>query len=248
MCGIAGFVAKDASSPVSVSPLSTVQCMAATMRHRGPDDGGEWVSADNTVALSHRRLSIIDLSPLGRNPMSWDGGRLMITFNGEVYNFQELRQELEGKGHRFRSHTDTEVILAAYDEWGLDAVQRLAGMFAFALWDGPRRRLWLVRDRIGKKPLYYADRPGSLTFASELKALLADPGLPHTIDQQALRTYLRYGYVPAPLSIFEGIRKLEPGHYLLVEHGRTSIQRYWDPLAFAGTSDVGRTLRSGTTA
>ncbi len=140
--------------------------MAGTLAHRGPDDDGCWEAADGSVALAHRRLSIIDLSPLGRNPMSWDGGRLWITFNGEIYNYRELRTELEGAGHRFRTQTDTEVLLAAYDQWGTDAVERLAGMFAFGLWDATRQRLWLVRDRLGKKPLYYAAAAGTLAFAS----------------------------------------------------------------------------------
>src|SRR6476646_10201730 len=140
MCGIAGFIARDGSPAASVS---AVQRMARTMVHRGPDDSGEWISPDGSVVLAHRRLSIIDLSPLGRNPMAWDNGRLQITFNGEIYNFLELRQELQRAGHQFRSQTDTEVILAAYDEWGLDAVTRFVGMFAFALWDDRLRRLWL---------------------------------------------------------------------------------------------------------
>ena len=148
--------------------------MAACLAHRGPDDVGAWESADGAVALAHRRLAVIDLSPLGHNPMTWDDGRLWITFNGEIYNFQELRRELADLGCRFRSQTDTEVILAAYDRWGVDAVHRFAGMFAFALWDGPRRRMWIVRDRLGKKPLYYSEYGGTLRFASELKALVAD--------------------------------------------------------------------------
>jgi len=152
--------------------------MASTLTHCGPDDAGAWGSDDGTVALSHRRLSILDLSPLGHNPMAADDGRLWITFNGEIYNFLELRRELEAAGHRFRSRTDTEVVLAAYGRWGLDCVDRLAGMFAFAIWDEPRRRLWVVRDRLGKKPLYYAESRGTLRFASELKAIVADPAVP----------------------------------------------------------------------
>jgi asparagine synthase (glutamine-hydrolysing) len=209
--------------------------MAATLTHRGPDDVGVWESSDSSVALSHRRLSIIDLSPLGHNPMSWDGGRLWVTFNGEIYNFRELRRQLESKGRVFRSQTDTEVILAAYDEWGLDCVQRFVGMFAFALWDEPRRRLWLVRDRLGKKPLYYADTNGALRFASELKAIVADDSFPRDISDAAMRLYLRYGYVPSPHTIYTHARKLPPAHSLLYENGRMTISRYWDPVSFALT-------------
>jgi asparagine synthase (glutamine-hydrolysing) len=207
--------------------------MADTMCHRGPDDSGVWEDPAGTVALSHRRLSIVDLSALGHNPMSWDDGRLWITFNGEIYNFLELRQELEAAGHRFRSHTDTEVILAAYDQWGLDAVNRFACMFAFAIWDVPRRRLWLVRDRLGKKPVYYSEMAGTLRFASELKALLVDPDFPRTVDPEALRLYLRYGNIPAPYTVYKAARKLPPGHYLLHENGRAALTRYWDPVPFA---------------
>jgi asparagine synthase (glutamine-hydrolysing) len=233
MCGIAGIIALDQTDRPRGAAARLASAMADTLGHRGPDDAGAWESADGGVALAHRRLSIIDLSPLGHNPMSWDGGRLWITFNGEIYNFLELRRELEDAGCRFRTHTDTEVILAAYDRWGLGAVQRLVGMFAFALWDGPRRRLWLVRDRLGKKPLYYSEHANSLRFASELKALVADATFPRDVDAGALRLYLRYGYVPAPFTIFSAARKLPPAHYLLCEHGQLSVERYWDPVAYA---------------
>ena len=209
--------------------------MADLITHRGPDDSGVWSSADGSVALSHRRLSIIDLSPLGRNPMFWDDGRLWITFNGEIYNFRELRQELESAGYRFRSQTDTEIVLAAYDKWGTDAVTRLVGMFAFGLWDVPRRRLWLVRDRLGKKPLYYTDSDGRLKFASELKSLLADGTFRRDVDTEAVGLYLRFGYVPSPLTIFKEARKLPPAHYLVCEDGRVSVTRYWDPVPFSAT-------------
>ena len=206
--------------------------MTDTLRHRGPDDSGLWESAEDGVALGHRRLAIIDLSPLGRNPMAWDGGRLQITFNGEIYNFLELREELERAGHRFRSHTDTEVVLAAYDQWGLDAVRRFVGMFAFALWDSRRKRLWLVRDRLGKKPLYYAQAAGSLRFASELKAIAADDRFPRDIDPEAIRLYLRYGYIPSPYTIYAQAKKLPPAHFAVWENGRLDITRYWDPLDY----------------
>jgi asparagine synthase (glutamine-hydrolysing) len=232
MCGIAGILTLDRSA--ASFDLGAAACaMGASMKHRGPDDAGMWSDEGREVALAHRRLAIVDLSPLGRNPMSWDNGRLQITFNGEIYNYRELRSELERAGHSFRSHTDTEVILAAYDQWGLDAVARLAGMFAFAIWDRARRRLWIARDRVGKKPLYYSQHAGRLAFASELKALLVDADLPRAIDRTALQLYLRYGYVPAPHTIFAHARKLPPGHVLLAEDGRVSITRYWDPFTFA---------------
>jgi asparagine synthase (glutamine-hydrolysing) len=232
MCGIAGLVQITPGKRISRA-TDLARAMADCMPHRGPDDAGVWESADGSVALSHRRLSIVDLSPLGHNPMAWDNGRLWITFNGEIYNFLELRQELEAAGHRFRSHTDTEVILAAYDQWGLDSVQRFAGMFAFAIWDEPKRRLWLVRDRVGKKPLYYGDAGGTLRFASELKALTADPHVRRDVNADALRLYLRYGYVPSPYTIYSGIHKLPPAHHLICEGGRLTVARYWDPVQHA---------------
>jgi asparagine synthase (glutamine-hydrolysing) len=233
MCGIAGLI-RAHREHFSNTSASVARAMAATLVHRGPDDAGLWESSDGEVALVHRRLSIIDLSPLGRNPMDRDGGRLWITFNGEIYNYLELREELSALGHRFRSRTDTEVILAAYDQWGTDCVHRLAGMFAFALWDDARKRLWLTRDRLGKKPLYYSSRAGVLAFASELKALVADPSFPRDIDQAALGLYLRYGYIPAPLSIYTSARKLPPGHDAVFENGQLRVRQYWDPLAFVG--------------
>ena len=233
MCGIAGAVFPGGSPPQEAARCAAV--MADLIAHRGPDDSGLWNSADGSVALSHRRLSIIDLSPLGRNPMFWDEGRLWITFNGEIYNFRELRQELESAGYRFRSQTDTEIVLAAYDKWGTDAVTHFAGMFAFGLWDVPRRRLWLVRDRLGKKPLYYTHSAGRLKFASELKSLLADGTFQRDVDTDAVGLYLRYGYVPSPLTIFKDARKLPPAHYLLCEDGRVSVTRYWDPVPFSAT-------------
>ena len=194
MCGIAGVLALTTVPREDL--ISAAKSMADTLAHRGPDDAGVW--SDGRIALSHRRLSIVDLSPLGRNPMLWDQGRLAITYNGEIYNFLELRRELEKHGHRFRSETDTEVVLAAYDQWGVECVHKFAGMFAFALWDSARQRLWLVRDRLGKKPLYFSERAGRFWFSSELKALIANPHFPRELDTDALRMYLRYGYVPAP--------------------------------------------------
>jgi asparagine synthase (glutamine-hydrolysing) len=229
MCGIAGELSMDGAP----TDREWTAAACARLAHRGPDDAGIWQSPDRSIVLGHRRLAIIDLSPLGRNPMSWDGGRLWITFNGEIYNFLELRQELEAAGHLFRSHSDTEVMLAAYDQWGLQCVERFVGMFAFAMWDARRRRLWLVRDRLGKKPLYYSDSHGTLRFASELKAIVAGDAVPRDIDADAIRLYLRYGYVPSPHTIYSSVQKLPPAHYLICENGVVSVRRYWDPLAYA---------------
>jgi asparagine synthase (glutamine-hydrolysing) len=225
MCGItAVFDHSPDNAP------STIRAMTEALAHRGPDDAGTWNSGDGRVALGHRRLSIIDLSALGRNPMSWRGGRFRITYNGEVYNYRTLRRELEAEGYAFTSQTDTEVILAAYERWGIECLGRFIGMFAFALWDEARRQLVIVRDRLGKKPLYYADYPNRVAIASELKALITDPRFPRTVDREAVRQYLRYGYIPAPRTIYTAARKLLPGHYAVVSDGRIEVHRYWDPL------------------
>jgi len=199
------------------------------MRHRGPDDAGEWWSADACVGLGHRRLAVIDLSPAGHQPMQDAGGGLCIVFNGEIYNFADLREELTAKGQAFRSHSDTEVILAAYREWGTDCVSRLNGMFAFALYDSRRRQLFLARDRAGEKPLFYAPAQGVLRFASELKGLMADPALPRRIDPEALDCYLAMGFVPGERSILQGVKKLPPAHALVFDlnNGQSRLWRYW---------------------
>jgi asparagine synthase (glutamine-hydrolysing) len=200
------------------------------MTHRGPDDAGEWWSQDGRVGLGHRRLAILDLSPAGHQPMADPRGELWIVFNGEIYNFLELRKELAAKGHVFRSRTDTEVILAAYREWGTDCLERLNGMFAFALYDQPRRRLFLARDRAGEKPLFYRVTDGELRFASELKGLMVDPSLPRTIDPEALDCYLAFGFVPGSRCILEGVKKLPPAHALVFDlgTGRIRVWRYWN--------------------
>jgi asparagine synthase (glutamine-hydrolysing) len=182
------------------------------------------------VGLGHRRLAILDLSPAGRQPMADVAGELQIVFNGEIYNFREVRGELEPRGHRFRSQTDTEVILAAYREWGTDCLSRLNGMFAFALYDAPRRQLFLARDRAGEKPLYYSIANGALRFASELKALLADPRFPRRLNPEALDCYLAFGFVPGDRCILRGVRKLPPAHALVfdLETGTARVWRYWD--------------------
>ncbi len=222
MCGIAGRVNFISGAPVD---RGIVQRMCDLLAHRGPDGDGVW--CDGPVGLGHRRLAIIDLSPLGRQPMATDDGSLTVTFNGEIYNFPELRSELEGLGHHFRSRTDTEVILAAYRQWGIDCVRRLAGMFAFVLWDAPRRRVFAARDRLGKKPFAYRlDRDG-LVFASEAKAFIADPSFQTDVDLQSISHYLSYQYIPAPRSGLAGVQKLPPAHTLVIEDGRVSVERYW---------------------
>jgi asparagine synthase (glutamine-hydrolysing) len=233
MCGICGLTVGDPRG------LSSLLAMHGALRHRGPDDEGVWTDPAVSVGLAHRRLSIVDLSPLGRNPMSRDG-RLWITYNGEVYNFKDLRAELEGLGERFRSQTDTEVMLAAYDRWGTSCLERFIGMFAFGLWDARRRQLFLARDRLGKKPLYYAKYAGRFAFASEPKAFLADPEFPRDIDREALALYLRFGYVPAPFSIFRAARKLPPAHFAVWDPsaGSMKTERYWDPVALAAEGSV----------
>ncbi|MFN7976695.1 MAG: asparagine synthase (glutamine-hydrolyzing) [Vicinamibacterales bacterium] len=222
MCGIAGRVNFASGAPVDAG---VVGAMCDLIAHRGPD--GHGVHCDGMIGFGHRRLAIIDLSPLGRQPMQTDDGQVVITFNGEIYNFQELRDALEARGHRFRSHSDTEVILAAYREYGDACVEKLAGMFAFAIWDAPRRRLLIARDRLGKKPLHYRIDGDGIAFASEPKAFLADPGFEARVNPQAIADYLSLQYVPAPLSAFAGVQKLPPAHVLVVEDGRVDVRRYW---------------------
>ena len=224
MCGIIGIA--------SQSPVTGRGWLAAgrdAMRHRGPDDAGEWWSADVCVGLGHRRLAVIDLSPGGHQPMQDAGGELCIVFNGEIYNFADLRNELKAKGHAFRSNSDTEVILAAYREWGKDCLARLNGAFAFALYDGRQRQLFMARDRAGEKPLFYASTHGLLRFASELKGLMADPTLARSLDVEALDCYLATGYVPGERCMLQGVKKLPPGHALVFDlpTGQTRLWRYW---------------------
>jgi len=200
-----------------------VSRMADRLAHRGPDDSGVWVDAEAGIALGFRRLAIVDLSPAGHQPMSSSDGRYVIAFNGEVYNFGELRKDLEPLGHTFRGHSDTEVMLEAVSEWGLEtAIRKFVGMFAFALWDRRERVLHLVRDRLGIKPLYCGWQDKTFLFASELKALRAHTDFEPEINRGALALYLRYGYIPQPYSIYQGIWKLPPGHILSLRAGAQS--------------------------
>src|SRR4051812_24281104 len=207
MCGITGILATSDAFPCDEELVTS---MRDRMTHRGPDDGGSWASENGQVALGHRRLSIVDLSPAGHNPMPNEDGSVWITFNGEIYNHAALRGELEAKGHVYRSRTDTETILHLYEEEGPACVERLHGMFAIAIWAPRRRELFLARDRLGIKPLYYAQLGGGLLFGSEIKALLEHPALTADLDVEAFHHYLTFVATPAPLTMFAGVRKLAP--------------------------------------
>jgi len=201
-----------------------------TLIHRGPDHAGEWWSEDGRVGLAHRRLSILDLSPLGFQPMAYVERGLSVVFNGEIYNFTELRKELQHLGYNFRSQSDTEVLLVAYAQWGIDCVNRLNGMFVFAIYDAFKQKLFLARDRAGEKPLFYHNVGSRLYFASELKALLANPTLPRRINSDALDCYLAMGYVPGHSCILDNYNKLPPAHAMSFDlrDGKTNIWRYWE--------------------
>ena len=222
MCGIAGKY-NLTDEPVSAE---LIERMCQAMIHRGPDDGG--VHVDGSIGLGHRRLSILDLSPLGHQPMATPDEAVWITFNGEIYNFLELRKDLEQKGHHFKSTCDTEVILALYQEYAEDCILHLRGMFAFAIWDNRRKSLLLARDRIGKKPLYYAFDGKSLIFASELHCILLDPQVLPRINYLAVADYFKYLYVPDPKTIYQDIFKLEPGHLLVCSANGIRKKQYWD--------------------
>lgn len=229
MCGLAGYLSPR---PLGPDAGRTARRMAEAIVHRGPDDSGEWIDGAAGVALSHRRLSIIDLSASGHQPMTSASERYVIAYNGEIYNFRELRSELErsGKAPVWRGHSDTEVLLASLEAWGLPAtLGKLNGMFAFALWDRQRRILVLARDIIGEKPLYYGMAGSDFVFGSELKAVVRHPEFTGRVDREALHLFLRHNYVPAPRSIWQGVSKLEPGHYLEVAAGgEPRMHAYWD--------------------
>ena len=224
MCGIIGYAGREAAADRAWLAVGR-----DAMAHRGPDDIGEWWSDDGRVGFGHRRLAIIDLSPGGHQPMH-DGEDLTITFNGEIYNFQELREELRAKGESFRTRSDTEVILKAYRRWGMDFVSRLYGMFALALYDAAGRKLILARDRAGEKPLYYVHSGGELRFSSELKGLFADPAVSRRVDPSSLDLYLSMGFVPGDRAIIQGVSKLPPAHVMEfdLDSGDLRQWRYWD--------------------
>lgn len=225
MCGITGVLGHQ-----GVGLESTISMMVQAIRFRGPDDSGIWCESDQGMGLGHARLSILDLSPEGHQPMLSASGRYVLSYNGEVYNFSELRSELEHTGAKFRGHSDTEVILAAIEQWGVEAaVTRFVGMFAFALWDRERRTLSLVRDRIGIKPLYFGWAGKTFLFGSELKAFRAYQGFHSEIDRGALTSFMRVGYVPAPLSIYKGVYKLPAGCLLTVGEGQFESVKGFSP-------------------
>lgn len=225
MCGICGKVSWN--GPVDPS---LVHQMMDKMVHRGPDDEGTHI--EQGVVLGHRRLSIIDLNT-GKQPISNEDDTVWIVFNGEIYNFRQLREELLQAGHRFKTQTDTEVIVHLYEQYGEHCLNKLNGMFAFAIWDVRKKKLFLARDRVGIKPLYYSVNEKSVIFASEIKALLADPSVTREVDLQTIDKFLTFFYTPGPETMFRSIRKLPPGHYLICEDGKFQLNQYWD-LAFTG--------------
>jgi len=222
MCGINGVFWYRGG----VADARLIEAQARVQRHRGPDDAGLW--ADGPVAFGHRRLSIVDLSPGGHQPMANEDGSVHVTYNGELYNWPEVMPQLATRGHRFRGHSDTEMLLHLWEERGPDLVHELRGMFAFALHDARRRLLMLARDRVGKKPLFWHDDGRRLVFASELKALLADPSVPRDVDPAAIADYLTFQYVPAPETILAGVHKLPAGHRLLCDEDGPRVERYWE--------------------
>jgi len=222
MCGIAGFTKFDGS----MLGIDTLLSMGDAISHRGPDAHGEYLS--EYIALCHRRLSIIDLSEQGNQPMISANGRYVIVFNGEIYNYLELRNELISYNYQFKSHTDTEVILGLYQHYGLKCLDMMNGMFAFAIWDNEMNSLFIARDRIGKKPLYYFNNNNRFIFASELKSILKHPLVNNNIRHDAIYDYFTYQYVPDPKTIYKNIFKLQPGHYLIVNKQRVQLHKYWD--------------------
>jgi asparagine synthase (glutamine-hydrolysing) len=225
MCGIVGIIDKKGVDK------DTLMEMCDSLIHRGPDDSGLWMNLNKTIGLAHRRLAILDLSDAGRQPMSDCEGTIWLTFNGEIYNFQTIKAELEKKGHTFKSNSDTEVVLKAYKEWGTDCIKEFNGMFAFGIFDQEKEIIFLARDRAGKKPLYYAISDTKFVFSSELKAILKDKAFSREIDLQALNSYLVFGYIGNDLCIFKAARKLPPAHAMIysLKSGESSIWKYWEP-------------------
>lgn len=224
MCGITGRLNYKAEIP----DVTLIRKMAGTIIHRGPDDEGIYTAPH--IALAQRRLAIIDLNPNAKAPLANEDNTIWVTFNGEIYNFQELRADLIARGHRFRVNSDTEVIVHLYEEYGTECLARMRGMFAFALWDQHKKILFAARDRLGKKPFYYTQTGSSFIFGSEIKAITADPEVSRTPNYAALDQYLTWQYVPSPLTAFEGIRKLPPGHFLIAgTDGSLKIEQYWEP-------------------
>lgn len=222
MCGICGIISLEADRTVNGEDLIA---MRDSMVHRGPDDAGLFI--DGNIGLGHRRLSIIDLSS-GHQPMTNEDGSIIVVFNGEMYNFQDLRNHLIAKGHIFKTRSDTEVIIHAFEEFGENCLEHFRGMFAFAIWDKRKQQLFIARDRLGEKPLYYAQWGDTFLFASEIKGILAHPDARREIDQEALDLYFGFRYVPGPRTMFKGIAKLQPGHFLWIKNNAVHTQAYWD--------------------
>ena len=223
MCGITGIYSPNI--PVDPSVLSA---MTDTLSHRGPDASGTYVSDDGRVGLGHTRLSIIDLSERGRQPMASDDLKIQVSYNGEIYNYREIREELRSKGHVFRTNSDTEVLVRSYEQWGIECLHKFIGMFALAIWDSGENKLYLARDRVGIKPLYYYRENGLFLFGSELKAIMKHRDFGKRISLDGLTLFLRYDYIRSPYTIFENTFKLEPGHYLCLHDGQLEKHRYWD--------------------
>lgn len=222
MCGIVGVIGRPVEKPI-------INNMVNALEHRGPDDSGIWIGNRHHVTLGHRRLTIIDLSEKGHQPMFSVDNKLVITYNGEIYNFREIRSDLENKGCIFRSESDTEVLLYAYREWGINMLQRLRGMFAFAIWDEVKGELFAARDRLGIKPLFYTETNGYMAFASEIKAILKLDNFKPNIDDSAFYDFLTYMYIPAPKTNYKEIKKLKAGHYLKCDSkGNVNVSQYWD--------------------
>ncbi|MDB5296349.1 MAG: asnB 3 [Phycisphaerales bacterium] len=250
MCGISGFLGLDRRPDVPAIGLGAANVigrMSAALAHRGPDDDGFYASPDGRCRLGHRRLSVIDLGR-GHQPLANEDGTVVTVFNGEIYNYRELRAELEGQGHRFATNSDTEVLVHGWEQHGPAVCDRLRGMFAFAVWDDRQQTLFAAVDPLGKKPLYWTALGGVLRFGSELKALMADPALPREVDPDAVNLYLHLGYVPHPWTILKDVQKLPPGHRLTVRDGRVTVDRYWDvprrPTYAGSFDDACRELRS----
>ena len=238
MCGFAGFLRNSTTSKKTGDPTLIIKAMTDCLTHRGPDDSGTWLNYEDDIALGHRRLAIIDLSSSGHQPMHSANGRYVIAFNGEIYNFIELRKQLQTKNYLFTGHSDTEVILALLTEYGLlQSLQLMSGMFAFAVWDQQEKTLALARDRIGEKPLYYGIINGSFVFGSELKALCAYPNFNNKLRRASLALFMQYGYIPAPHSIYENIYKLIPGHYIIISPATLNTppwpKTYWSAVQVA---------------
>ena len=230
MCGITGFY--NSQNKIDSTELNNiVKKMSNCLNHRGPDDEGVWIDSNNGIGIAHKRLSIIDLSELGHQPMISNNGRYVISYNGEIYNFKDLEIELRQIGYDFKTKSDTEVILLSFEEWGvINSLKKFDGMFAFAVWDRKNNEMWLSRDKIGEKPLYYGFQDENFFFGSELKSIIANPYFKPKINTEALNLFLKYSYVPSPLSIFDGIKKLLPGHFVKIDRHIKDLksETYWN--------------------